>query len=574
MKNKIIFLIFICLNLYSVPIFAQEVIKAFESNLQVQADGSVIVTERITVYHEGKKIRRGIYRDLPTEKGERYELIEVNRNGHHEPSFVEKKYNSYRINTGDKNDLPNPRTSIFEIKYKVWNILKSYNGYDEVYWNVTGDQWNFPIETVLARVILPDGAEIIQQASYIGNKGSQNPATYKGNGEYAGAFLFPGEQLTIAVGFTPGIVSVGKYVSQGNLFKTVLPFILFFIYLGFLILVWNKKGRDPVGRTIMPQYDTPIKELTAAQACCLYNKKNSVDIFPVSLIQMITNGFLKLTIKKKKKFLFSHMVYILKKTGKAPSNFEEECISVNQIKLDGQYHVSTERLIRKMESKMKKKMKFYHCENRWWVLLPTFFFLFFLFWMWIGDKIEAFWISLILTGLGSFVFKTFLRQLIYTFIYIFMIFGLFYFKLEIYQPLLVLFVISTSSIFSFLMYQPTEKGQRMIEYLEGLKMFLTTTQMPALKQKGIEGKLTEKGMEELFPYAMALGLEKEWERKFKKLFDIETYDSFIHSHPYVSVHFIRAFSSAICHSSNESSGGSGGFGCAGGGSGGGGGGGR
>ena len=91
MKNKIIFLIFICLNLYSVPIFAQEVIKAFESNLQVQADGSVIVTERITVYHEGKKIRRGIYRDLPTEKGERYELIEVNRNGHHEPSFVEKK---------------------------------------------------------------------------------------------------------------------------------------------------------------------------------------------------------------------------------------------------------------------------------------------------------------------------------------------------------------------------------------------------------------------------------------------------------------------------------------------------
>lgn len=102
-----------------------------------------------------------------------------------------------------------------------------------------------------------------------------------------------------------------------------------------------------------------------------------------------------------------------------------------------------------------------------------------------------------------------------------MIFGLFYFKLEIYQPLLVLFVISTSSIFSFLMYQPTEKGQRMIEYLEGLKMFLTTTQMPALKQKGIEGKLTEKGMEELFPYAMALGLEKEWERKFKKLFDIE-----------------------------------------------------
>lgn len=163
MKNKIIFLIFICLNLYSVPIFAQEVIKAFESNLQVQADGSVIVTERITVYHEGKKIRRGIYRDLPTEKGERYELIEVNRNGHHEPSFVEKKSNSYRINTGDKNDLPHPGTSIFEIKYKVWNILKSYNGYDEVYWNVTGDQWNFPIETVLCSCDITGGQRLFNR---------------------------------------------------------------------------------------------------------------------------------------------------------------------------------------------------------------------------------------------------------------------------------------------------------------------------------------------------------------------------------------------------------------------------
>jgi len=298
MKNKLFALIFACLTFLVSPAFADEVIHSFDSLIQVQTDGAMIVTETIKVHHEGIKIRRGIYRDLPTKKGEKYELLGVTRNGHYEPSFVERRPGYYRINTGDDSFLPRPATSTFEIKYKVWNIPKSYDGYDEVYWNVTGDEWAFPIENVSARVELPYGADIIQQASYIGRKGGQESASYEGNGQYSGRYLSPGEQLTVAVGFTPGIVSTDKHISKEDILRNVIPFVLYFVYLGFLIWAWHKKGRDPAGRAIMPQYEPP-EELTAAQVACLYNKGKTANLIPISLVQMITNGFLKLTTKTK-----------------------------------------------------------------------------------------------------------------------------------------------------------------------------------------------------------------------------------------------------------------------------------
>ena len=86
MKNKIFALIFACLTFFTLPVLAEEKIESFDSLIEVQTDGSMIVTETITVHHEGINIRRGIYRDLPTKKRERYELIGVNRNGRYEPS--------------------------------------------------------------------------------------------------------------------------------------------------------------------------------------------------------------------------------------------------------------------------------------------------------------------------------------------------------------------------------------------------------------------------------------------------------------------------------------------------------
>ena len=56
-----------CLLLTPAFAAADERILSFDSNIVVRQDGSIEVTETIRVRAEGKQIRRGIYRDFPTD---------------------------------------------------------------------------------------------------------------------------------------------------------------------------------------------------------------------------------------------------------------------------------------------------------------------------------------------------------------------------------------------------------------------------------------------------------------------------------------------------------------------------
>src|SRR5689334_22431785 len=50
-----------------VPALAAEEIRSYDTNIKLQTNGTVDVTETIIVNAEGNKIRHGIYRDIPTE---------------------------------------------------------------------------------------------------------------------------------------------------------------------------------------------------------------------------------------------------------------------------------------------------------------------------------------------------------------------------------------------------------------------------------------------------------------------------------------------------------------------------
>ena len=49
------------------PSLAAERIRLFQSHVTVMPSGALTVTETITVVAEGNKIKRGIYRDFPTD---------------------------------------------------------------------------------------------------------------------------------------------------------------------------------------------------------------------------------------------------------------------------------------------------------------------------------------------------------------------------------------------------------------------------------------------------------------------------------------------------------------------------
>ena len=137
------------------PLAAQERILSYESEVEVLADGTVEVTERITVRAEGRQIRRGIYRDFPTRYRDRYgnrvrvgfEVVGVERDGRPEEWFTERLSNGVRITTGGDALLPVPAEYTFTLRYRTTRQLGFFEEHDELYWNAIGTGWVFPIET-------------------------------------------------------------------------------------------------------------------------------------------------------------------------------------------------------------------------------------------------------------------------------------------------------------------------------------------------------------------------------------------------------------------------------------------
>ncbi len=45
----------------------------------------------------------------------------------------------------------------FDLHYQVRNGLKFFEDHDELYWNVTGDEWDVPVGDASAQILLPPG---------------------------------------------------------------------------------------------------------------------------------------------------------------------------------------------------------------------------------------------------------------------------------------------------------------------------------------------------------------------------------------------------------------------------------
>ena len=90
---------------------ADERILDYQSDIEVFADGSMQVTETIRVRAEQKEIKRGIYRDFPTDYKDRFgnryrvgfEVLEAKRDGHQESWHRKAQGNGVRVYLCDKN---------------------------------------------------------------------------------------------------------------------------------------------------------------------------------------------------------------------------------------------------------------------------------------------------------------------------------------------------------------------------------------------------------------------------------------------------------------------------------------
>src|SRR5215472_677740 len=208
-----------------------ERIRSFDSQIRLNADGSMQVQETIEVQAAGIEIHHGIYRDFPTRYkdffGNRYtvmfEIVSVQRDGHTEPHHTESLANGVRVYFGDKNTLISPGVHRYIFTYQTNRQLGFFEDHDEFYWNVTGTGWIFPIDLATATVILPPQIHnfvsgLNGYTGAMGERGKQFTASRdeEGNPYFRTETLAPHQGLTIVVTWPKGLIAEP---SQAQKFK-------------------------------------------------------------------------------------------------------------------------------------------------------------------------------------------------------------------------------------------------------------------------------------------------------------------------------------------------------------------
>lgn len=306
-------------------IFSQtERILNYDVVIEVKKDASISVKEKIQIYADGNKIKRGITRSLPLYRNLSgvpirtfYKIKRVLKNGAIEPHYVykNKEKNKLILRTGTKDIFLPSGIYEYSIEYEVPNQISYYKGFDEIYWNAIGTDVIFPIEKSSCQVILPTGAIPKKTTCYSDPFGSESQNCHINVTDNELLFtpevdLKIKEGLTIAASFQKEVVSPPsslyklKYALEESLvlfvywlsINPLIQWLFFYLLLfnAFLFYQWNKSGKDSTKPTIYPLFVTP-KGLSPAAINYFWKENYSLKAFTASIIQLIIKGYLKIT---------------------------------------------------------------------------------------------------------------------------------------------------------------------------------------------------------------------------------------------------------------------------------------
>lgn len=291
-----------------------EQILDYHSDIRVRQDASLLIRETIRVRSAGIKIHHGIYRDFPTRYQDhlgnryivRFEVVEASRDGQPEKFRTQDQVNGERIYLGDENVILPPGEYTYELVYTATREIGFFADHDELYWNVTGSGWLFPIARVSATVTLPSNipAASIHNEGYTGPQGSRGQAFSSSiGGDDSVSFVStepfaPGEGLTIVVSWPKGYVQEPNSETRFRDFIDDNRSILagatgLSLLLLYYVVVWFRVGRDPAKPSIMPNYEPPPGVSPAAMR---YLARMGFDdkILTAAVIDMAVKKFLSI----------------------------------------------------------------------------------------------------------------------------------------------------------------------------------------------------------------------------------------------------------------------------------------
>lgn len=541
-------------------------IQKFDTEITVNTDSSLDITERITADCGNLPDKRGIFRILPTvyspEKGNLVNTpIELK-------SITDFQGNNYKYSTSNNRidhtvtwKIGNPNKIVqgvnnYQIKYHVKNTIRfANNQFDEFYWNLNGNFWQMEIDSFSATINFPAGInkDNTQLNLYTGTFGEKNqnaslewlsPSQLKVTSTKV---LNSSEGITLSATFPKNVIMPYQptfWEKYGSYFYLLIPILVLIL----CYQIWLKYGRDPkINPIIVPEFEIPEKLAPLEMGMVYTDGILKTNFISAALINLAVKGMIKIEeIQKGKIFKSKDYKLHLLSNPKAQINDAEKMLldkvfggaeEVELSSLKNEFYKEISGISKKLTEELKAKN----------LLIPrsrTLQIVFFVVAIGVG----------ILAGVSV--------------------------AWDIWLTLALAISAVIIIIFGIIMPQRTLEGLKLFKRIQGFRMYME-------KAEKYRQRFNEKEniFEKFLPYAIVFGMTELWIRKMQEIYGKEYFNSYVpvwyagHGFSHFDVDTLNSAISGLSSSmastlaSSPSGSGSGGGGFSGGGGGGGGGGG-
>lgn len=471
---------------------AAEQISSFNSLVTVQKSGRVDVVETIN-YDFGYASRHGIYRYIPVvykdDQGNAYkpgfEFDSVTVDSHDAKYSISRSGDNEAVKIGDANTtITGPHS--YTIKYHFDSLLVNKDG-DLLRYNVTGSSWEVPILSSTIKIIGPTTSKLVCYTGYPGSKASDCEIN-EVSSVVTAANVGDGKDFTIEALFPAGTVSnyLLPYKTPWWVTALIISAVIYVLAgIGLLVAAlirWigirSAEKRAQNDQTVVAQYEAP-KDMTPGEIGFLTDNKTSLIEVTATLVQAAVSGFIKIEQVQEKSLLKKAEYKLTKLKDFAGMDAQEQLLLT--VIFDGKSEINMKDIdktavptaIKKYQDSLKDNLKTKGMYTK-------------------SSKFTSAAVA------GSLFVLLFLSFTPFIFISIALIvpIALYLYKRAGQSP------------------RRTPEGLQTWAHVEGFKRFLSVTEKDRLAFTDAPAR-TPKQFSQFLPYAIALGVEKEWAKQFE-----------------------------------------------------------
>ena len=476
-------------------------IELFDSVVQVNKTGVLCVQE--TIVYKTAVPGHGIIRDFPTRSVDRFgnavhvdfTVKKVLKDGVPVDYSIEPLANGKRIKIGNPAVYLSPGTYTYTLEYSTNRQLGLFEDHDELSWAVTGYVWNMPIEQARATLVLPSGipSHAIQTAVFVGTENApryQDPigvVEKRGNTIVAKTIqaLEPYHGIRVFVEWPKGYIQEPAFVTKLARFLRdnlvglwlVIGSILLLVYYAYVYRrVYTKPG------VIIPLF-TPPEGFSPQAVRFMVEKQYDNIAFSAEVVDLAVHGFLTIGYKEG----FFKGTYTLTKNPE--DDWSTQPTYEQKLLIDGLFKNTDELVLSQANGQHVARVAGHvaaYLDAK-------------LNYKYIEPNSGYFGGGLALTG-------------------IIIAPALYFLTLGAFEILGIALLLLVNLVYYFLLQVYTPEGRALVDQIEGFKLFLATTETERLKVIGTPPTKSPELYEKYLPYAIALGVEKQWTKQFAPVF--------------------------------------------------------